>query len=222
MELHKLHFSDALIRKQQTRKGNLMIKKRMTRDVIVIFNKSETGTATIQVSNHCQHCGKPRGQHRLVRQTVNGKELCVDGWVNPCGHTDTHEALILEYADRMFDSEQKLGRLFKLLSATKMPNPFETMDGTKDFNYMLKIRSATYEAWLSNQPLFKDCPAEFYRKRGLQWSTMFDHTPNPYDLTRADKTYQLATAAISSAYLSMAAKIQVQKLINKQGEATCH
>lgn len=47
--------------------------------------------STVLLEWVCPVCGKPRGE--IIHNTRSYDGRCIlycDGWVNPCGHTDTH------------------------------------------------------------------------------------------------------------------------------------
>ncbi|WP_329307007.1 hypothetical protein OG322_26155 [Streptomyces sp. NBC_01260] len=75
------------------------------RMVVRVVNQGEGGGAgivTVTVSTRCLRCGGPRGFDtvRPYRFPVNGVIVDADRWTNPCGHTDSHPAVLMESRER--------------------------------------------------------------------------------------------------------------------------
>ena len=51
---------------------------------------------TIEISNNCAICGKPRGKSKPYRFCEDGQWFIVDKWENSCGHTDYYKNCLIE------------------------------------------------------------------------------------------------------------------------------
>ncbi len=51
---------------------------------------------TIEISNQCPICGKPRGKPYPYRFREDGQWFVIDKWDNPCGHIDCYSTVFLE------------------------------------------------------------------------------------------------------------------------------
>lgn len=89
------------------------------------------------ISVNCPRCGKPRGRPELViRYDARcGHYYCVDHWVNPCGHVDTHREMLLEAELNTNPVRRGVarvsvdGRSWMAWSNTGCPQPAEPLSG---------------------------------------------------------------------------------------------
>ena len=51
---------------------------------------------TIEISDKCPICGKPRGKTKPYRFFEDGEWFVVDRWVNSCGHIDDYKDCLIE------------------------------------------------------------------------------------------------------------------------------
>lgn len=61
--------------------------------IVTIPNKSEHngfGLITLEISDNCKKCGKPRGEIFGTHSFDGSKRMNVDGWRNECGHIDKY------------------------------------------------------------------------------------------------------------------------------------
>lgn len=56
-----------------------------------------TAVRTVTVPAVCPSCDGPRGRELVeLHSWVHGISMTYDGWVNPCGHVDTNDAVLVE------------------------------------------------------------------------------------------------------------------------------
>jgi len=60
--------------------------------------------ATVEISDDCPKCGKPRGKPEKRRFHEFGEYYYVDCWHNACGHLDRYRAVLREAQRRGADA----------------------------------------------------------------------------------------------------------------------
>lgn len=51
---------------------------------------------TVEISDTCPRCGRPRGEVRWERYCEDGEWYSVNRWQNPCGHSDSYASVLRE------------------------------------------------------------------------------------------------------------------------------
>lgn len=64
---------------------------------------------TLEISNTCPKCGHRRGKIYGTHSFDGSRRLNVDGWTNPCGHTDTYAAVRSEGVQVAFKEPSEFG-----------------------------------------------------------------------------------------------------------------
>ena len=67
-------------------------------DIVTIPKKSaheglSLNLITLEISNYCPLCGKPRGRIFGTHSFDGSRRLNVDGWRNNCGHIDKYSEI---------------------------------------------------------------------------------------------------------------------------------
>lgn len=125
-------------------------------------------------------------------------------------------ALSLNRADKLHASWRRWVQLNALLHATKMFNPFTALDGFSQFEHIVNTRKQQIKVWLLCATRFTGCDSTYFRIRGLAWSTMFDKDADFSALNRHECCIQIIYAALSSAYLEVAAEKLMDELTQNQ------
>jgi hypothetical protein len=63
-----------------------------TKTVVIPRYEQHDGlyTTVVKLQWVCPVCGGPRGEPQSVRSYDGSRFMIVDGWQNPCGHTDKY------------------------------------------------------------------------------------------------------------------------------------
>ena len=192
------------------------MKERKTMDLVLGSHTSPTGNRWLKVRKNCSICNQPRGlAYDMLVVTRQGKAVTIDQLNNGCGHKETEQLLINEGESLLLDSKHRLDQLYKLLKATKVYSPFEYSDGVLEFDEVVKRRRDELCRWFRENPKFDQCDAVYFKIRGLMWSTHFDKDFNEYDMNKHDKALHVAYAALSGAYLTLAAERQKHSELEK-------
>lgn len=60
---------------------------------------------TVEILDYCPECGVKRGEPFKTQSYDGSRRLCVDGWINPCGHIDSYSS-VREEAFALFTKAQ--------------------------------------------------------------------------------------------------------------------